>query len=552
MKHLLYIAICVASSVSSVYAEENPLNLKPLEVRNIKVQTPTADKNGTVTLFFNLADGYHAYIQQFKLQVESPDGFSLSEPLVDPIVDFYDPVTKKQKKGTEGTGTLVSTLTLPPNFNSRSRDEVPLKLVLTYQACTKEYCLFPTKLSLDSTLYMSGKKRLSAMEKLSDELSNNFWITLLFIFGAGILTSFTPCIFPMIPITLAVLGARDAGKTRLSGFILSLFYVLGIAFTYAILGLIAAKTGALFGSMLGHPLVALSLASIFIAMAFSMYGYYEIKLPDAWTNKLMGSSPSHSAKGELGAFLSGLVAGVVASPCVGPVLVSILAYVAKSQDGTLGFVLLFVYALGFGQIFLVMGTFSHLLKKMPRSGPWLDKTKLVFGTTMIAMALYVLWPVVKPYIYPDHVSNDAVADLGAAVGVCTVETVGKESCDNDPVASYAKPNWQPYSDAAVAGAVAAHKPVVIDFKADWCVACKELDYYTFSDKRILEEGRNHVWLYFNATSDSPKLSDLRKKYEILGLPFVTFYDSEGEWRKDLTLTGFENADLFLERLKATK
>lgn len=527
----------MAFSVSSVFAADSAVNLTPLEVSNIKVQSPTLDKTGTLTVFFNLAAGHHAYLEQFKFKVESPEGVMLSEPLVDPIVDFKDPVSKKVKKGTSGTGTLVSTLTFTEAFKGAGRDEVPLKVILTYQACTKDYCLFPTKVPLDAVLHPTGKKRMSAMEKLADELANNFWVTLLVIFGAGILTSFTPCIFPMIPITLAVLGARDAGKTRLSGFILSLFYVLGIALTYAVLGVIAAKTGALFGAMLGHPLVAVALAVIFVAMAFSMYGYYEIKLPDAWTNKLMGSSPSHSARGEFGAFLSGLVAGIVASPCVGPVLVSILAYVAKSQDGTLGFVLLFVYALGFGQIFLVLGTFSHLLKKMPRSGPWLDKTKLVFGTTMIGMALYVLWPVAKPFIALDRTA-DAAGD-GAAV-------------EGEAPADYAKPAWQVYSDATLAAAIAAKKPVVIDFKADWCLACKELEYYTFSDKAVLEAGRDYVWLYFDATSDSPELAALRAKYEILGLPFVTFYDSSGEWRKDLTLTGFEKAEPFLERLKAIK
>lgn len=540
-KSFLLLGLSLLTVFSSANAAE-PVNLKPLEVRDVQVRTPIGDQRGFVTVYFNLAEGHHAYIQQFKLVLDSPTEIFLSEPIVSPVVDFMDPVSKKNKKGTEGNGTLVSTLEVPEAFRkAAAQNEVPLKLTLTYQACTKDYCLFPVKIPVEAKLFLDGSsaKKQSANEKFASQIEDNFWLTLVLIFFAGILTSFTPCIFPMIPITLAVLGAKDSGKTRLSGFFLSFSYVMGIALTYAILGVLAAKTGALFGSFLGSPIVAIVLAMLFVGMAFSMWGFYEIKLPDRLTNKIMGSNPSHSASGVVAAFVSGLVAGVVASPCVGPVLVSILAYVAKTQDGTLGFVLLFVYALGFGQIFLVMGTFSQLIHRLPRSGPWLDKTKYAFGALMIAMALYVLWPIVNPYF---------VSTQGVTPSSCANESEDGLSCL--PEKPLAGPEWKKYDEKLLAEAIASKRPVIIDFKADWCLACKELEHKTFSDKRVVELGRDFLWMDFDATSDSPELTALRAKYEILGLPFVMFYDAKGEWRKDLTLTGFEEAEPFLVKMKA--
>ncbi|MEK6554532.1 MAG: cytochrome c biogenesis protein CcdA, partial [Bdellovibrionota bacterium] len=495
---------------------EEKINLDPLTVESIETPEYKIGESSEFKIYFDLASGHHAYIDQFKVEIESPNYIYISEVEVSPVVDFIDPVTKKKKKGTEGHGSLktyiqISKEELDKNPALKNRASLPVNLFLTYQACTKTYCLFPKKIPLQTTLKLSGTVATTvpsgALLSFEDALSRGLLATFLIVFFAGILTSFTPCIFPMIPITLAVLGAQQlkgtaAKSSRSRSFILSLFYVLGIAITYSIVGVIAAKTGALFGSFLGHPMVVTAIALIFVAMAFSMFGFYEVKIPDSLATKI--SNKFSSASGEknfIGAFLSGIVAGVVASPCVGPVLVSILTYVAQTQNTVLGFFLLFTFALGLGQIFIVMGTFSHLLNKLPRSGNWLNGVKYVFGTVMLLMAVYYVLPILPK----DKILNQ--------LGISKEET-GTES--------YLKPKWLPYSEENLAKAKEAGMPVIIDVKADWCLACKELEMNTFSHKEVHDLGKRFIWLEFDATQNSPALDALKEKYTILGLPFVAF------------------------------
>jgi thiol:disulfide interchange protein DsbD len=345
----------------------------------------------------------------------------------------------------------------------------------------------------------------------------------------------------MIPITLAVLGTKDHSRSRWRGLAISLAYVFGIAITYAILGVIAAKTGALFGSALQQPWVVGAIALLFVIMGLSMYGLFEVKLPDAIANKI-ATQRVGNAGSFVAAFVSGLIAGVVASPCVGQVLVSILAYVAQTQDVVLGFSLLFVFAFGLGQIFLILGTFSQLMQRLPRSGPWLGYIKFIFGTTMIAMAIYFAYPVIKPWWM--HTFGGA-----KTVSECANPSPNGLACEAGD--SFPKPAWKKYSLMALQEAKAAGHPVILDFKADWCAACHELDKLTFSDSRILAL-KDVVWLEFDATNSSAELDELKAKYKILGLPFVAIFDSKGEWRADLTLTGFEDAEAFLARLERLK
>jgi thiol:disulfide interchange protein DsbD len=187
----------------------------------------------------------------------------------------------------------------------------------------------------------------------------------LFVFVSGFLTSLTPCVYPMIPITISIIGARSAQSQRSRAFLLSLSYVLGIAFTYSLLGLFAAFSGALFGSALSNPWVVGFVGLVFVAMALSMFGLFELQVPAVIRDKF-GNRSTGSGFG--GAFLAGLFSGIVASPCIGPVLVSILTYVAQTKNALFGFSLLFTFALGMGLLFLAIGTFSGLTSKIPKSG----------------------------------------------------------------------------------------------------------------------------------------------------------------------------------------
>jgi thiol:disulfide interchange protein DsbD len=506
-------------------------NLNPLHVQSVDLKSSQAAGTAThsnekfkpgetleLRLKLNLDPGFHAYIDQYKLKLVSPADFYLSEFQIQPTVRFTDPISKKTKIGTESYAEMVSLLEIPKSVRGGTHS---LQLELTYQACGADFCLFPKTVPITHDLVVEG----SSGNLVADALAKGWWYTLFVVFVAGLLTSLTPCIFPMIPITIAVLGANDSGRSKFEGFLISLFYVFGIAITYATLGVVAAKTGALFGSLLGHPVVVTFIALIFVLMALSLFGLFEIRAPDFITQKLGNAK---TKKNFAGAFLSGLIAGVVASPCVGPVLIGILAYVAQTQDIQIGFILLFTFALGLGQLFLFIGTFNHLVRRLPRSGGWMTKVKVAFGVLMLGMALYYVYPVLPK------------AWLAKLKG--TTET-------SDATASYPTPKWVNYSEEALANALATRRPVIIDFKAEWCLACKELELYTFSDPQVLNIGERFLWLSFDATSPSDELSALQKKYGIGGLPFIVIYDDQGHHRPDLTLTGFEKADAFLNRIQ---
>ncbi len=227
---------------------------------------------------------------------------------------------------------------------------------------------------------------------------------LLLVFLAGLMSSLTPCVYPLIPITISIFGAKEA-TSRLQGFSLSLVYVLGIVITYTILGVAAASFGTVFGGAMQNPWILISISLLFLVLGASSAGAFDFRLP----GNLQTTLSQKGGAGYAGAFVMGLVAGVIAAPCVGPIVAGILLYVAQQQDVVLGGLLLMTFAFGMGMLFLVLGTFSSLLTKIPKSGGWMESVKVVFGAVFIAMALYYLQFVATPI-------GDAVNALWLLVG----------------------------------------------------------------------------------------------------------------------------------------
>ena len=209
------------------------------------------------------------------------------------------------------------------------------------------------------------------------------WAAILLAFVAGLLASLTPCVYPLIPITIGLFGASKS-QTKFGGFLLSAFYVAGIAVTYTALGVTAAMAGSVFGSALQSPWVLGAVALLFIVLGLSSMGLFEFRLPGNLQTKLSQTGGA----GHLGAFGMGLVAGIIAAPCVGPIVAGILVYVAQQQDPVMGGVLLFAFSIGMGQLFLLLGTFSNLVSKVPQSGGWLDAAKVGFAALFWGVALY--------------------------------------------------------------------------------------------------------------------------------------------------------------------
>lgn len=532
--------------------------------------------------------GYYIYDEQTRLEVLPASGLQIvgiARPAAEKKMDpFLEEEVQVLKHDTEFTARV------------RLAESATVRVVFATQGCSTKFCYFPQSDTLTAQIAVAGGTPLAATDpaaaggtpvvaapdgaapvtsavpaseatrKLNAAAQRGVFWLLLLAFGAGIATSFTPCVYPMIPITIGIIGARSSGR-RSKGFTLSLLYVLGIAVTYSALGTSAALTGSLFGSVLQNKFVVLFVAAIFALMAMSLFGAFEMQVPPA----LAGRLNSVQGSGYPGAFLLGLIAGVVASPCIGPVLVAMLAYVATSGSALLGFGLFFTFALGLGVLFIVLGTFTGMLTSLPKSGNWMLRVKLVFGVVFLALALYYLhphlphgrlwlpvgaalvalglalkaWrPVVEsepaPVRWRKALGRAAV--LAGLYGLLTPVLPGGHS------EAIANPAWIASETQGLELARNQSKPMLIDFGAEWCVACKELEKFTFSDPRVIEQSKAFVAVRVDATKSTPEVQALMKKYGILGLPWVAFVDPDGTIRRELTVTGFIDAGMMLERM----
>lgn len=593
-----FIFLIGLSPLFSAHAKEVAIIDNPLkaEIRDSQILVSPGETQ-SLQIHLQLAKDYHAYLDRFKLVVTEPVEIKVSGFNLSPIVKFNDVISKSLKDGVKENAVLEAQIVVPEDYGN---GVTQLKLSLTYQACTEEHCLFPKTIPLTTQINTSGVRGANAsiQKKSSSDFSmaveKSLIGALLFAFLVGLATSLTPCIYPMIPITLAVLGARKADQSHLRGFAIALTYVLGIAFTYSILGVIAASTGGAFGRALGNINTITVVALVFVVMGLSMYGLINFQIPAFIQTKL---GFAHRTSGFAGAFSAGLVAGVVASPCVGPVLISILTYIAQTQNLVFGFFYLFVFAMGIGFPFLILGTFSQLIGRLPKAGAWMEFIKFVFGTVMIGMAFYYIHPLYPTWLFNsllglamifiaslygafENVANapvDAEAPMtkgalarlrkglmfailitGAAffahgamtkAGIGFATSVNATGATNAIVKKHVGMEFETFSMDKLYVALKEKKPVLIDFYADWCAACKELEEYTFTDEKVKELGKQFVLLRFDATEDSPEVNAVLKEFNVIGLPTLVFFDKKGEQREDERVTGFEKADRFIERMK---
>ncbi|MBI5545147.1 MAG: thioredoxin family protein [Deltaproteobacteria bacterium] len=390
------------------------------------------------------------------------------------------------------------------------------------------------------------------------------------IFLGGLLTALTPCVYPLIPITISVFGAKQA-QSRGRAIALTLVYILGIALMFTTLGIAAALTGKAFGTVLSNPWVVVGLALLFVLFAASMFGAFDFQLPSGLQTWL----GSIGKAGFLGAFLMGLAAGVVAAPCTGPVLSGVLVHVAATQNVPLGAALLFTYALGLGVPFFLIGALSISL---PKSGGWMESVKSVFGIALLALAVLYLrdaFPYLRANLTLKPIAYGAVIAavlVGAGVLAGAVHrTFGSWPLDGllkgagillaviglslRPGAPLAQPrpvpsaDWLQSEEAAIAQAQTFKKPVLIDFFAEWCSACKELDHFVYTDDYFLSEAKRWVLVKIDGTEETPALEALYKKYKVDGLPTVILIDSQGKVHQGLTIKGYLPPPQFVDLMK---
>jgi thiol:disulfide interchange protein DsbD len=364
--------------------------------------------------------------------------------------------------------------------------------------------------------------------------------------GFGLLTSLTPCVYPMIPITLAIFGAKGVPRRRAAA--LASSYVAGIAVLFGALGVTFGLLGKAFGAYLGNPWVVVPLAVFFIAMALSMFGAFELALPQGLQERLARVG----GRGFGGAFLMGLVAGLIAAPCTGPPLAGLLAYISTTRDAAFGFVLCAVYGLGVGLPFLLLAAFSMSL---PRSGAWMESVKSVFGIVLLTAALYYLKNVAPPLEHftsrelrfaglmaalvvagvafgavhlTFHDSLAARARKGLGVALATIGLFGMTNYVLTPKDAVAL-TWLGDEPAAVADARAAGRPLLVDFRASWCLPCKEFELKVFSRPDVAQALQRYTLLRVDLTheDDDPALPLIKKKYGADTLPAIRLVAPDG-------------------------
>jgi thiol:disulfide interchange protein DsbD len=374
-------------------------------------------------------------------------------------------------------------------------------------------------------------------------------VVLVLLFLGGLALNLTPCVYPVIPLTLSYFAGQGEGRGG-RVFSLAAVYVLGMASMYSALGVAAALSGRLFGSALQSPWVLAGVSLVLVALALSMFGLYDLRMPSFLMQKAGARS------GFAGAYGMGLLVGVVAAPCVGPFVLGLLAFVAARQQAGLGFLFFFVLSLGLGLPYLFLGAFSGSLARLPRAGMWMESVKKIFGWVLLAMAAYFLRPALPApigrWLLPEVLAAAVLFLLWRSGGLRPAVRLGAAALFLAAAIFFiprraesgALP-WLPYDGTAAT----AGKPALIDFSAAWCVPCRELDEKTFSDPRVRQAlaGRGLFKADLTRTR-SAEVTELSRRFAILGVPTIVFLDATGAERRDLRLVGFEDADAFLARL----
>jgi len=405
-----------------------------------------------------------------------------------------------------------------------------------------------------------------ASNSYADALNSRGLLAFLgIVFLGGLLLNLTPCVYPMIAVTMAIFGAR-AGDPRGKVMSRAAVYVLGMATMYTALGLFAALTGSLFGNALQSVWVKAGIAVFLLVLALGMFGVYELQPPPRLAAALGGTNRS----GVLGLYFSGLVVGIFAAPCVGPVVLGLLALVGEKRDLAFGALSFFVLALGLGAPYILLASSTKLLTKLPRSGAWLEWTKHVFGVILVAVAVwylflafapaYVAWVVPAALIlgavylaFVDksggalpkfRVAKKALGALAIVAGLA----LGTNAWNHARTASAAL--WPTYSDASLQAALDAGKPVVMDFSASWCAECRELEHKTFTDPGVQKALEPFTKLRVDLDgANLAQAEELQKRWNVAGLPAIVFLDASGQEVQAARVGGFLPPEKFLAKVE---
>jgi len=551
---------------------------------------------------FDISEGYYLYRHQFKFTSENARLSPVNLPQgIDHEDEFFgvQQIYKKQLNFT---------------INIEQADEGAL-ITVRYQGCAdKGLCYPPTKktITLDEILGLSTTNSTSAIlsalnvdksvptttinkeaavaseqHQLADMLKqDSLLLTLVAFFVGGLLLSFTPCVFPMYPILTGIIVGAGKQLTTKKAFTLSFFYVQGMAITYTLLGIVVALAGAQFQAMFQHPIVLIALSILFIFLALSMFGLFNLALPASWQNKLNNLSNKQKGGSIVGVVMMGVISGLVASPCTTAPLTGALLYISQTGDVVLGASALYALSLGMGLPLLILGSSGG--KLLPKAGAWMNIIKNIFGLLLLAVPIFLLERIIPAvasqalwallilgsasYFYVANQNSVVDKPKGFAFGlrsllIFLLMFVGAnmayqltmpnnhkssiEATNSNQTQHFVQVATLEELQASVAQANKQGKTVMVDLYADWCVACKEFEQYTFPDNSVQKALANSVLLQIDLTDTGAKQNvELMEHYDVFGLPSILFFDLNGKELSQQRVTGFMGANEFSAHIEA--
>ena len=530
----------------------------------------TQHQANELQLHWQIADGYYLYQKEVKVSGQDVKLGEIHFPQTESYQDEFFGEVEIYRNQLQ--------LNVPfSEANEKSQVEI------RYQGCTHGFCYPPETISVSLSGNSQPMQAVNSVEKiantnapqaeqnqLADNLAKNqlavFWF---FLLGVGL--AFTPCVLPMLPLLSAIVIGQKDRPNSLRALLLSFSYVQGMAVTYTLLGLLVAAIGLPFQIALQSPAVLIALSVLFTLLAASMFGLFEIRLPNSWQQKLNSLSQKQSGGAFGGVFVMGMIAGLVASPCTSAPLSGALLYVAQNGDLFTGGLALYLLALGMGTPLVLITLFGN--KILPKSGDWLLKVKTAFGFVMLALPVFLLSRILPAHYEALMWSALAMVFLGWLISVIPAQGLFKQAVRIGLFFAFAvsaypvgqliwqAPQTQQHETTHVTFekvsslaelneklATAKGKKVMLDLYADWCVACKEFEKYTFSDAAVQRKLAEMVVLQMDMTKNSAENSALMQHFRILGLPTILFFDENGNEQTNARITGFLEASAFLNWL----
>ena len=568
----------------------------------------------TITTNWAVVDGYYLYKDKISVSPQDESQISLGNMVL----------PEGEEKFDEYFGQIIS---IDHSFQS----DIPIQniaagtstvdLIVKYQGCAKAGLCYPpiTKnisVAWDNTngsqtssnAIGSTTQNTSAatpifqseQDKIASTLaSGKLWFTVITFFGLGLLLAFTPCVFPMIPILSSIIVGQGDNISTSKAFSLSLVYVLAMAVTYTIAGVIVGLSGENIQIWFQNPWVLSFFAGIFVLLSLAMFGFYELQMPNAVQSKLNMISSSQEQGSYVGAGIMGFLSALIVGPCVTAPLIGALIYIANTGDAVIGGIALFALSIGMGAPLLAIGTSAG--KVLPKAGPWMDSVKAVFGVLLLALAIWLLERILPAEIILllagallivsaiymgalDAIKEGtsgwsklwkgvglialvygAVLVIGASSGGqsllqplqgISTQHIASNTTNSSAIESHHLPFKQVKGidglNIAIQQAVQEDKPVMLDFYADWCISCKEMESFTFSDKNVQMSLTNFVILQSDVTDNDEQDQALLRELGLFGPPAILFYDNSGNELRNYRVVGFMNAPKFASHIESFK